>query len=175
MPQQIARRRNLPALEKGTIDAAEWVGPYDDDKLGFCKVAQYYYYPAGGTAVRHCIRSVQPGKVATSFRRATRHPQVGLRAANGDMLANYDSKNPTGVTPAGGGRRELRPFSQRYPSAPASTRPTQPMPTSAHESRLQEDLRQPDGVPQGRLSVGADSGIHLRHSFMMLQQQGGKI
>ena len=34
-----------PALEKGTIDAAEWVGPYDDEKLGFHKVAQYYYYP----------------------------------------------------------------------------------------------------------------------------------
>mgnify|MGYP003380242297 CR=1 FL=1 len=31
--------------EKGTIDAAEWVGPYDDEKLGFFKVAKYYYYP----------------------------------------------------------------------------------------------------------------------------------
>src|SRR5947209_15207399 len=34
-----------PALEKGTIDAAEWVGPYDDEKLGFYKVAKNYYYP----------------------------------------------------------------------------------------------------------------------------------
>jgi len=34
-----------PALEKGTIDAAEWVGPYDDEKLGFFKVAKFYYYP----------------------------------------------------------------------------------------------------------------------------------
>jgi TRAP-type mannitol/chloroaromatic compound transport system substrate-binding protein len=34
-----------PALEKGTIDAAEWIGPYDDQKLGFNKVAKYYYYP----------------------------------------------------------------------------------------------------------------------------------
>ena len=39
------RRRHLSALEKGTIDAAEWVGPYDDEKLGFYKVAKYYYYP----------------------------------------------------------------------------------------------------------------------------------
>ena len=40
------------ALEKGTIDAAEWVGPYDDEKLGFSKIAPYYYYPGwweGGT------------------------------------------------------------------------------------------------------------------------------
>ena len=45
VPQQIAAGDIYPALEKGTLDAAEWVGPYDDEKLGFCKVAQYYYYP----------------------------------------------------------------------------------------------------------------------------------
>ena len=43
--QQIAGADIYPALEKGTIDAAEWVGPYDDEKLGFYKVAKYYYYP----------------------------------------------------------------------------------------------------------------------------------
>src|SRR5450759_1226545 len=45
VPQQIAGGDIYPSLEKGTIDAAEWVGPYDDEKLGFNKVAQYYYYP----------------------------------------------------------------------------------------------------------------------------------
>src|SRR5881397_3824144 len=45
VPQQIAGGDIYPALEKGTIDAAEWVGPYDDEKLGFSKVAKYYYYP----------------------------------------------------------------------------------------------------------------------------------
>ena len=45
VPQQIAGGDIYPALEKGTIDAAEWVGPYDDEKLGFHKVAKYYYYP----------------------------------------------------------------------------------------------------------------------------------
>ena len=45
VPQQIAAGDIYPALEKGTIDAAEWVGPYDDEKLGFNKVAKYYYYP----------------------------------------------------------------------------------------------------------------------------------
>jgi TRAP-type mannitol/chloroaromatic compound transport system substrate-binding protein len=52
VPQQIAGGEIYPALEKGTIDAAEWVGPYDDEKLGFYKVAKNYYYPAwweGGT------------------------------------------------------------------------------------------------------------------------------
>ena len=45
MPQQIPGGDIYPALEKGTIDAAEWVGPYDDEKLGLYKVAKYYYYP----------------------------------------------------------------------------------------------------------------------------------
>ena len=45
IPQQIAGGDIYPALEKGTIDATEWVGPYDDEKLGFYKIARYYYYP----------------------------------------------------------------------------------------------------------------------------------
>ncbi len=51
--QQLAGGDIYPALEKGTIDATEWVGPYDDEKLGFYKIAKYYYYPGwweGGTA-----------------------------------------------------------------------------------------------------------------------------
>ena len=45
VPQQIPPGDIYPALEKGTIDAAEWIGPYDDEKLGFNKVAPYYYSP----------------------------------------------------------------------------------------------------------------------------------
>ena len=56
--QQIAGGEIYPALEKGTIDATEWVGPYDDERLGFYKVAPYYYYPGwweGGTAQHFMI------------------------------------------------------------------------------------------------------------------------
>ncbi len=56
VPQQVAGGDIYPALEKGTIDAAEWVGPYDDEKLGFNKVAPFYYYPAGGRAARPSTR-----------------------------------------------------------------------------------------------------------------------
>jgi len=41
-----------PALERGAIDATEWIGPYDDEKLGFNKVAKYYYYPGFGSPAR---------------------------------------------------------------------------------------------------------------------------
>ena len=54
VPQQIGGGDIYPALEKGTIDGAEWVGPYDDEKLGFAKVAPFYYYPGfweGGPTV----------------------------------------------------------------------------------------------------------------------------
>ncbi|MFV1996703.1 MAG: TRAP transporter substrate-binding protein [Acidiferrobacterales bacterium] len=33
------------ALERGTIDATEWVGPYHDLRLGLYRAAKYYYYP----------------------------------------------------------------------------------------------------------------------------------
>ena len=58
VPQQIAGGDIYPALEKGTIDACEWVGPYDDEKLGFHKVAPYYYYPGwweGGAMLHNFI------------------------------------------------------------------------------------------------------------------------
>ena len=60
--QQIAGGDIYPALEKGTIDATEWVGPYDDEKLGFYKVAKFYYYPGWWEAARP-PPSDQPGEV----------------------------------------------------------------------------------------------------------------
>src|SRR3712207_8920371 len=45
VPQVLAAGDIYPALERGTLDAVEFSGPHDDEKLGFVKVAQYYYYP----------------------------------------------------------------------------------------------------------------------------------
>ena len=57
MPQQLAAGDIYPALEKGTLDAVEWIGPADDVKLGFVKVAKYYYFPGWweGGASGHVI------------------------------------------------------------------------------------------------------------------------
>src|SRR5690606_2962562 len=60
VPQQIAGGEIYQAREKGTIDATEWVGPYDDEKLGFYKVAKYYYYPGwweGGAMLHFMINT----------------------------------------------------------------------------------------------------------------------
>ena len=61
--QQIAGGDVYPALEKGTIDGAEWVGPCDDEKLGFQKIAPYYYYPGWweGQGTIHFEESVPIG------------------------------------------------------------------------------------------------------------------
>jgi len=71
VPQQLAGGDIYPALEKGTVDAAEWVGPYDDEKLGFQKVAPFYYYPGwweGGTT-QHFMFNIPKWE---SCRRTTR-------------------------------------------------------------------------------------------------------
>ena len=52
--QTIAGGEIYTALERGAIDATEWVGPYDDEKLGFHKVARFYYYQAGGNQDHPC-------------------------------------------------------------------------------------------------------------------------
>ena len=87
VPQQIAGGDIYPALEKGTIDAAEWVGPYDDEKLGFVKVAKYYYYPGWweGTGQGHNIMNIGEVERAAEAlsggdrNRLIRHLQLGHR------------------------------------------------------------------------------------------------
>ena len=73
VPQQIAGGDIYPALERGTIDACEWVGPYDDEKLGFNKVAKYYYTP--GVMELEANNVLVVNKAAWHrCRRATRRP-----------------------------------------------------------------------------------------------------
>ncbi|CDZ48621.1 TRAP transporter substrate-binding protein [Neorhizobium galegae] len=92
-PQQIAGGDVYAALEKGTIDATEFVGPYDDQKLGFVKVAKYYYYPAwweGGPAM-HAFFNLEKFKgLPKSYQQIVTD---ACAAANMSMLANYDAHN----------------------------------------------------------------------------------
>ncbi|WP_029004327.1 TRAP transporter substrate-binding protein [Azorhizobium doebereinerae] len=97
VPQQLAGGDIYPALEKGTIDAAEWVGPYDDEKLGLQKVAQYYYYPGwweGCASLTFFYNQEKWNELPKSYQSVLR---AAAAQANGDMLANYDAKNPAAV------------------------------------------------------------------------------
>jgi TRAP-type mannitol/chloroaromatic compound transport system substrate-binding protein len=97
VPQQLAGGDIYPALEKGTIDGAEWVGPYDDEKLGFYKVAPHYYYPGwweGGTMLLAFVNIDKWNALPKSYQKALE--QAG-HLANNWMMARYDQANPTAL------------------------------------------------------------------------------
>ena len=163
VPQQIPGGEVYSSLEKGTIDAAEWVGPYDDEKLGFAKIAPYYYYPGwweGGAMLHHFFNldkwnalpanyksivttasaMVEPVDAVEIRRAQSGRAQVAARRRAGaaaGVLAVDHGGEPEGV--ARGLRRGL-----------------------GQERRFQEGLGAHAGVPQRPVSVVARRRIHLR-------------
>jgi len=110
VPQLIGGPDIYPALEKGTIDAAEWVGPYDDEKLGFNKVAQHYYYPGfweGGPTLLTLVNEKKWNELPKSY-------QAALTAACGEanawMPAKYDAQNPPALRRLIGSGTKIHPF-----------------------------------------------------------------
>ncbi|MEN3793500.1 TRAP transporter substrate-binding protein [Fulvimarina sp. MAC3] len=112
VPQQLAGGDIYPALEKGVIDGAEFVGPYDDEKLGFVKVAPFYYYPGwweGGPTVHTFINLDQWNELPESYKAVLK---AACQATNCDMLASYDYKNPRAIRNLVNEGAKLRSFSQ---------------------------------------------------------------
>jgi len=117
VPQQIAGGDIYPALEKGTIDAAEWVGPYDDEKLGFYKVAKNYYYPGwweGGPELDLLVGNKAWASLPKEY-------QAILEAACAEaywwMVGKYDALNPAALKRLIAGGVKLRPFSNEIMAA----------------------------------------------------------
>jgi TRAP-type mannitol/chloroaromatic compound transport system substrate-binding protein len=97
VPQQIAGGEIYSALEKGTIDAAEWVGPYDDQKLGFNKVAPNYYYPGwweGGPQLDFFINTKAYDSLSAEYKAVV---EAASALAHVEMQARYDAKNPAAL------------------------------------------------------------------------------
>src|SRR6266576_6144685 len=97
VPQQLAGGDIYPSLEKGTIDAAEWVGPYDDEKLGFQKVAKYYYYHGfgeGGPMVHAFCILEKWNSLPTTYQAIV---TSGIANANSWMAARYAIQNPAAL------------------------------------------------------------------------------
>ena len=108
--QQIPAGEIYPALEKGTIDGAEWVGPYDDEKLGLQKVAPFYHYPGwweGGTMVHHFINIERWNQLPPSYKSLLR---TASDMANVWMTAKYDAVNPAALKRLVAGGAQLKPF-----------------------------------------------------------------
>jgi TRAP-type mannitol/chloroaromatic compound transport system substrate-binding protein len=108
--------QNMPAgevyqaLEKGTLDATEFVGPFDDEKLGFNKVAPFYYYPGwweGGAELEFFINK-------KAFEALSAENKAIVRAAGAvaarDMTAKYDAVNPPALKRLVAAGTKLKPF-----------------------------------------------------------------
>jgi TRAP-type mannitol/chloroaromatic compound transport system substrate-binding protein len=174
IPQQIAGGEIYQALEKGTIDAAEWVGPYDDEKLGFQKVAPYYYYPGwweGGPTVHLMFNKAKYEELPAAYKALVR---TAAQATDANMLAQYDWLNPTAIKKLVAGGAQLRPFSPEILSAcfDASNKVYAEIEGSNPEFKKIWDsivaFRKEHFLYQQVAEYNFDT-------FMMLQQRGGKL
>jgi TRAP-type mannitol/chloroaromatic compound transport system substrate-binding protein len=110
VPQTLAGGDIYPALERGAIDATEWVGPYDDEKLGFYKIAKYYYYPGwweGGPQLSFYVNLAKWRSLPAPYQAAF---EVAAAEANLAMLAAYDAKNPPALQRLLRSGVRLRPY-----------------------------------------------------------------
>ena len=116
--QMIAGGDIYPSLEEGTIDGAEWVGPYDDAKLGFNKVAPYYYYPGwweGGAMIQFMINTEKWASLPKNYKAICEAASVYTHT---DMQAKYDHKNPGALIElVRNGGTQLRAFPQEVMEA----------------------------------------------------------
>ncbi len=110
VPQNIPGGEIYQALEKGTIDAAEWIGPYDDQKLGFNKVAPNYYYPGwweGGLQLDLYINQKAFDALSPEYKLIVEAASATVHVG---MQAKYDARNPTALKQLVGAGAKLRPF-----------------------------------------------------------------
>jgi TRAP-type mannitol/chloroaromatic compound transport system substrate-binding protein len=117
VPTQIPGSDVYPALEKGAIDAAEWVGPYDDERLGLARVAKYYYYPGwweGSAALTLFVNAAKWAALPKPYQAAL---EMACAESNGWMLAKYDAGNPPALKKLVAAGALLRPFPREVMAA----------------------------------------------------------
>ncbi len=98
------------ALEKGTIDAAEWVGPYDDQKLGLNKVAPIYHFPGwweGGPQLDLYVNTKAYAGLSAEYKAII---ECAAAFAHTEMQAKYDARNPAALKSLVAGGARLVPF-----------------------------------------------------------------
>ncbi len=110
VPQNLPGGEIYQALEKGTIDAAEWVGPYDDQKLGFHKVAPYYHFPGwweGGPQLDFFINNKAFNALPAEYKAMV---EAAAALAHNEMQARYDARNPMALKQLVGSKTQLVQF-----------------------------------------------------------------
>ncbi|MBK8979409.1 MAG: TRAP transporter substrate-binding protein [Planctomycetes bacterium] len=100
----------FPALERGAIDATEWVGPSDDEKLGFFRVARHYHYPGWwepGPNLSFVVNRVAWDALPVVYREAF---ETACQQAAATMQRRYDAANPPALERLLAQGVDLRPF-----------------------------------------------------------------
>ena len=162
VPQQIPGGEIYPALEKGTVDAAEWVGPYDDQKLGFNKVAPFYYYPGwweGGSMLHVFVGKDKWDALPRSYQAIV---EAAGAYANDEMMAKYDILNPKALRELVAGGAQLRPFPQDVMEACFKASVDVYAELNAENAKFQEGLRHLGAGQRRRESLVAGVGGDVR-------------
>ncbi|MGD9917631.1 MAG: TRAP transporter substrate-binding protein [Paenirhodobacter sp.] len=174
VPQQLAGGDVYAALEKGTLDATEFVGPYDDEKLGFVKVAPYYYYPGwweGGPTVHFMINLEAWNSLPPKYQSLLRNT---AQAVDANMLQQYDYENPLALKKLIAEGAQLRPFSAEILSACFDTANE----VYAEMEASNEDFKTLwDSIKAFRAEhyLWAQVAEYNYDTFMMIQQRAGKL
>ena len=108
VPQQLPAGEIYPALEKGVLDAAEFVGPFDDERLGLQKVAKYYYFPGWWEGSATLMMFINPKAWAALPQEYKAALQVAAAEANQWATAKYDVSNPMALRRLVAGGAQLR-------------------------------------------------------------------
>ncbi|NWG18824.1 MAG: TRAP transporter substrate-binding protein [Chloroflexi bacterium] len=115
--QVIAGGEIFQALQTGAVDAAEWVGPYDDEKLGLNKAAQFYYYPGWwepGPTLEVQVNLDSWNQLPKAYQEAVK---TASAEANITMLARYDARNREALKRLVDSGVQLRPYSKEILAA----------------------------------------------------------
>ena len=121
VPQQLAAGDVYPALERGSLDAVELIGPYDDDKTGFVRIAPYYYYPGfweGGATLHLYVNLAKFNELPKLYQAAIR---TAASVANEHMLNLYDLRNAQAIRRLVAQGAQLKPFSREIMDAAYKT------------------------------------------------------
>lgn len=111
IPQSIAASDVYSALERGTIDATEFIGPYDDEKLGFQEVAPYYYVPGFAEGAANLSFYVNKDAWQSLPPLYQEIFEIASVEAHQWMTAQYDAKNPAALATLIKNGAKLRSFS----------------------------------------------------------------
>jgi TRAP-type mannitol/chloroaromatic compound transport system substrate-binding protein len=174
VPQNIPGGDIYAALERGTIDAAEFVGPYDDSKLGFNKVAPFCYYPGwweGGVALMNLINIEKFNELPGAYQGVLK---TASALANSVMMARYDTLNPPALKKLVAEGTKLRPYSLEILEACFNAANKVYADISAENAQFKK-------LHDSYMGYRGDGYLWLQlaeynmDTFMMIQQRGGKL